>query len=317
MKTQEKNKYKFLATTKRLKKYKAKWNGIPAFMKKTVATASLSENLFFSIVVHIILFLLLWGLFSILKDQIINPRLKQDQKIKDIEFVIKSSQKNRIKFKPQKPISGPTERQAATNEGNGSSETPKLSKENKSNSRRKSVKDGFASIPTASPDDFSIPMPKFKSASPNSGRLAGRSGHAYSSSSEDGESSAGSQGGSTNGIGSAKGNGFDKNATRKAIAAYDISPYVNELRRSVRMNWKPAKNEDGHYVELFLRIAKDGRLIILNVKKTSEVKEVDEAALSAVRKTLPLAPLPQKYPKSFLDLIFTFNSNSSALGSRF
>lgn len=328
MKVQEKNKYKYLATNHRSKKYKSNWNGLPAFIKRYDIENSLANHFFHSIFWHIVLVLILWWLFSALK---INERpiFKHKEKIQDIEFVIKNSSNRRPKLSKTKSTKTNIEKITNVNKNTASdtninnntnlnSDTkPNLTTNNKSKSAKKSSKNNFASIPVAIPGDFSVPMPKIKTLSSGSGGMSKRKSSSSGNSSDSFIPDIGSENGSPDGVGSSKGNGFDKNAVRNAVSTYDISPYVNELKRNVRMNWKPAKNSEGKYVELFLRIAKDGRLIILNVKKTSEVGEVDEAALNAVRRTLPLNPLPSKYGKSFLDLIFTFNSNTSSVGSRY
>lgn len=306
MKIQERNKYKYLVTNYRPKKFKINWDGIPVFMKKYEHQTSLYKHFFLSIFNHIIFFILLWVLFSSLKIGINNPMFKPTEKMKDIEFIIDGSANPTPRLSESKSI---LETESLTN----------ISKD--LNSKQDKKTDGANKTVNArskSPDDFSIPIPTFKSLSSSFGKLGGKANKNPSNSSNDSDSIAsGAEDGSVSGSGSAKGTGFDKNAARKVIAPYDISPYVNELKRNIRMNWKSAKNSEGKYVELFLRIAKDGRLIILNVKKTSESGEVDEAAINAVKKTLPLSPLPSKYGKSFLDLIFTFNSNSSSVGSRY
>lgn len=307
MKTQErnKNKYKYLGTKSRSNKFKVKWNGIPAFIKRYDSRDSLYNHFFISILNHIVFFLLLWGLFSILKITIINPIFKPKEKTKDIEFIINGSQSYRSKSHRSKL--------AAENKKTTSVQNDVNSQKNIKQNFTKSIK----SSSVAKIDDFSIPIPKFKSTSSGSGGLGRKSNSSGGSSYGLNSTDIGSQDGSPNGSGSVNGTGFDKNAARKAVTTYDISPYVNELRRDIRMNWRPSKNSDGKYVELFLRIAKDGRLVILNVKKTSEAGEVDDAALNAVKKALPLNPLPSKYSKSFLDLIFTFNSVNSSIGSRY
>lgn len=162
-------------------------------------------------------------------------------------------------------------------------------------------------------DKFAVPMPKLNSLSSGLGG-GGKIKHRASGFDPSGASVGTSDGG---GKSASNGSGFDKNTTKKMISSYDISPYVNELRRNIRWNWKAPKNPEGKRVELFLRIAKDGRVVILNVKRTSESGEADNAALNAVRRTMPLNPLPSKYSKSYLDVIFTFDSSANSLGSRF
>lgn len=305
MKTQEKNNHDFIKLTVRSKKSKKRWNGIPAFYKRAETGNSIYKHLLLSIFNHIIFFLIIWSLAGILKTHIINPLFEQKDKINDIEFAINNSAGSRKKHKKAS-----ADKNIQTNTVGKNTETDKISKSNFTKSK------SFESA--ADIDEFSIPIPKTKSSQSSAGGLSRHSGKNSSEHSNDlNPSYMGTEDGSANGTGPSKGSGFDKNAARKTISTYDISPYVNELKRNIRMNWKPAKTSEGKYVELFLRIAKDGRLIILNVKKTSESGDVDEAALNAVRKTLPLNPLPTKYAKSFLDLIFTFDSSSSSVGSRF
>lgn len=298
---QEKNKYKYLSLTTRSRKGRKSWNGIPAFLKKFEPEISLYNHSFYSICGHIagiIVFAIILHFFS--------NAFHHIDKVKDIEFIIKNSSGHRAK------LSRINSSIAAQH--NYTTVAPQ-NLNNKVHDTH-SVKESHSSI---IPDDFSIPMPKLRPLSGSTGQSSGKRTSGVSESSSFGSSSGdiGSTEGSTNGSGSVNGNGFDKNATRKVVSAYDISPYVNELKRNIRLNWRPAKGHEGKNVELFLRIAKDGRLIILNVKRTSEIGEVDNAALNAVRKTQPLNPLPSKYTKSFLDIVFTFNPSTSSVGSRY
>lgn len=276
--------------TKKYLKMANSWNGLPAFIHPYEIDNTLSNHFFLSIVSHITGFIFLWALFTTLNINEINPLIKTDKIPKDIVFSIKDSSSPRAK--------------------KGKS----LRTEIKQTNVPETIKPKTNT--NDSLDDFSIPMPKLKPISSGSRTLGSRTG---SSSGQTTNSSGeiGHENGSAKGVGTSNGNGFDKNTARKTLIPYDISPYVNELKHNVRMNWKQPKTGEGKYVELFLRIAKDGRLIILNVKRTSEVGEVDNAALNAVRRSLPLNPLPSKYNKSYLDLVFTFNSTNSSLGSRY
>lgn len=307
MKTQEKNK----PTKGKYKKIT--WRGIPAFIKGYEQEYTLYKHFFQSIVWHIVGIIVLCILMTTLKFAVVNPILKANEKKKDIEFIINNHSKRK---------GGSRKSVAASSSANVDKLINEISAEQKSSlkpTKNKKRNNLFAN-PSAIPDDFSIPVPKMSHFSSGSGagssrRSGGSSSHstgggAYSS---DGNGEYGISGSG----GSGKGSGFNKNAVKKVVSTYDISPYVNELKRNVRWNWKAPKVQDGKSVELFLRIAKDGRLIILNVKRTSEVGEIDEAALNAVRKTTPLNPLPSGYKKGYLDVIFTFGANSSSIGSRF
>ena len=299
MRTRVKNKYSSSKNP-----YKKTWNGIPAFIKKNYLEASLSKSFATSLLWHIVGFLLLWLLTSALAFwgimNVVFPT--QKQKMPDIEFVLNNNSNSKAKSNNSQSLSN------AKQISNSSNIEPKRQV-------KTSQKTDSAINQADITDTFSIPMPKIK---PRSGagwgarQTANPSGPDTSSISDGGAVNVGSQGN-----GSGGGNGFDKNATKKIIAAYDISPYVKELKRNIRWNWKAAKGADNNGVELFLRIAKDGRLIILNVKKTSEVADVDNAALNAVKHSEPLAPLPAQYKKGYLDVVFTFDNNISSIGSRY
>jgi len=295
--------------------FKSNWNGVPAIAKWSVTETSLHESFVVSIFWHIIWALLLWGIsFSFLFFGIM-PKLfpKPEPKMRDIEFIIKNPSGHRnhsyrdksfnivtSKAIPDIPPVN-TEHQNITQSQGRTSD--------KINTKSKSDNPSTSEIP-----DFSIPMPNLKSMSSGLGGSGRTKNHATGS-----QVSNSSIGDIDNAFSSSSGSsnrsGFNKNTTRKMITTYDISPYVSELKRSIRWNWKAPKDNGNKRVELFLRIAKDGRLIILNVKKTSEVGEVDNAALNAVKKSLPLNPLPIKYNRGYLDIIFSFDSNS--IGSRY
>lgn len=311
MKIQEKSKF-LKYSTKRYKQKSAKktWDGIPAFLKTLEPEFSLRKDFFMSVTGHTTALLIICLLVFVFKIGVINPIMKNKDKIKDIEFTISNPSKSAPKANFDAiPIK--TENQSP----NKASSEPK-NIENPTASATKVSKPTVSKNPIG---DFSIPAPKIKPMSGSRGGVSRHAGSSTNSNSSGGSSSSpfldDDAAGSGNG-GAINGKGFDKTAARKAISSYDISPYVNELKRNIRWNWKAPK-ESGKTVELFLRIAKDGRVVILNVKKTSEVGAVDNAALDAVRKTTPLNPLPSKYPKSYLDVVFTFNSNSSTMGSRF
>lgn len=286
---------------------KVAWNGVPATVRKTPSEVSLKHSCLKSLGFHFTTGFVIWAITFCLMFFGVVPKLfpPPKAKMKDIEFIL-SGHKSRHKA-ARSLNSGnkaPSEQNKIATPKNVEAKTEKvISKPSKN------------SVP-----DFAIPMPNLKSLSSGLGKSnKSKTSSSNSSSSQIGDinnafsSSEGN--GSGEGAGNGTSSGFNKNATKAIIAAYDISPYVNELKREIRWNWKAPSGSENKKVELFLRIAKDGRLIILNVKKTSETGEVDNAALNAVKKCLPLNPLPSKYNKSYLDVIFTFGSNS--IGSRY
>lgn len=296
MKTQEKN------NSQRIKeKLKRYWDGVPAVVRKSPLEDSLYNFLFKSFFGHVFGIFLICGVIFLLNFFGLTPKIKDHaMKVKDIAF----------------NLSGPQNRDGGTkiNEQNIVSDK-KVVNEAKSFSKPQPNSNVKKSKSTEIPD-FEIPIPDFKSMTSginSSGALKKHvSGSEVSTKSISEGVGASSSEGSSAGTG-----GFNKVATKNLIAVYDISPYVNELKREIRWNWKIPANAENKKAELFLRIARDGKLMILNVKKTSETAEVDNAALNAVRKCLPLNPLPEKYNKGYLDLIFSFDSALNSIGSRY
>lgn len=312
MKTLEKNKTKYKKRNSKYKKYlEETWNGIPATVKPILFEMTMREALSKSLIWHIISFLLICLLSVTLNILGITPKIFPKQKLttKNIEFILPRRQRpknvsDKEVLTTQNPLPNNVNTPAIPNITNNTASNTVISKSNQPASRPKS---------SNAISDFSIPIPSLKSLSTGLSSSGINRKHAEGTDTSH-STIAGTEGASSSATnGTINGSGFDKNATKKMIASYDISPYVNELRRNIQWNWKnPHTNKR---VELFLRIAKDGRLIILNVKRTSEVGDVDDAALNAVKKCQPISPLPQKYPKSYLDVIFTFDANS--VGSRY
>lgn len=301
MKTLLKNRRK-----KSQKKIKVAWNGVPATVRRTLLEIPLSKAILKSSIYHIVgVSVILIITFCLLFFGVV-PKLfpPPKAKMKDIEFILSGHKSRHKAARSSNSVNKvPSEQNKISTPKNVETKTEKaISKPSKN------------SVP-----DFAIPMPNLKSLSSGLGKSnKSKTSSSSSSGSQIGDinnafsSSEGN--GSGEGAGNGTSSGFNKNATKAIIAAYDISPYVNELKREIRWNWKAPNGSENKKVELFLRIAKDGRLIILNVKRTSEAGEVDNAALNAVKKCLPLNPLPSKYNKSYLDVIFTFGSNY--IGSR-
>lgn len=306
MKTRERSRY---SRTKSRNPFRKTWDGVPATVKPTLCEKSLSESFFTSVICHIIGIFVVWAIGFLLLFFGIAPKIfpKPKPQIRDIEFVL-NTKRHRIRHIKTKKSAIDLNSTASLSQ----STLPKSSENNKP------TKNSGKNVSKVNSDndvpDFAMPMPSTKSLSSGLGGVKRTRGHASGVDSSSIPSLGSSDGASSSGAGNSGRTGFDKNTTKKIISSYDISPYVNELKRDIRWNWKAPK-DGSKRVELFLRIARDGKLIILNVKRTSESGEVDEAALNAVRKCLPLNPLPSKYTKNYLDLVFTFGSNF--VGSRY
>jgi TonB family protein len=123
-------------------------------------------------------------------------------------------------------------------------------------------------------------------------------------------------GGRFNGTGSGKGNvgnpgpGNPNGAPGiDAIKEPDFGPYMKELQRRIKMNWDPPKGNESKRVVLLFKIARDGRLISVQVHKSSGLQAADNAAINAVKLTAPFRPLPPEFKGNSIDIQFTFDYN--------
>lgn len=94
-----------------------------------------------------------------------------------------------------------------------------------------------------------------------------------------------------------------------AIREPDFGPYMRDLQQRIKRNWDPPKGEENRRVVLMFKIARDGRLLSVNVSKSSGLAAADRAALAAVKLTAPFRPLPAEYREQSVDIQFTFDYN--------
>lgn len=89
----------------------------------------------------------------------------------------------------------------------------------------------------------------------------------------------------------------------------DWGPYLKKLQRNIKSNWNPPKSKESNRVVLFFTIAKDGRLLVSKIYKSSGVAAIDTAALNAAKVTAPFKPLPEQFKGNSIDMQFTFDYN--------
>jgi outer membrane biosynthesis protein TonB len=318
-------------------------NPIPAVLRKTPNEIPLGESIFTSFALHLSIALVLYTVVFVCKLFNIDLAMVHKPKppMQDIQFVMNKKSQPKIHSKVQEKAkqgsaaSAPAPKTAAPKTQKTTPKTqkttPKTQKTTPKATAKKAPKISQSKGPSkitknifnnkakgkssakhsskSGASDFSMPMPSLNKMSSGLGS-SGRTRIHSSGIGSSGSSNSNIDNAFSSGDGSSNHSGFDKSATKKIITTYDISPYVSELKRNIRWNWSAPKGYENKRVELFLRIAKDGRIVILNVKRTSEVGAFDNAALNAVRKCVPLNPLPSKYSKSYLDVVFSFSSGS-------
>lgn len=87
----------------------------------------------------------------------------------------------------------------------------------------------------------------------------------------------------------------------------DFKPYMKELQRNIKSHWDPPKGNETKRVVLLFKIAKDGRLLTLNVHEPSGNLFVDKAAINAIKLATPFQPLPDKFNGESIAVQFAFD----------
>ena len=85
--------------------------------------------------------------------------------------------------------------------------------------------------------------------------------------------------------------------------------YMYRMQKNIKSNWNPPEQEVSRSATVLYTINKDGTLKKCKVLKTSGVKELDEAAIEALKKSFPFEPLPEGFDGKSVDVQFTFDYN--------
>lgn len=89
--------------------------------------------------------------------------------------------------------------------------------------------------------------------------------------------------------------------------AFTDAAYQKEAAAKVLKAWKPpAGAPTGKKTVLIAQIAKDGSLAGLGDHLMTGFKPWDDAAVTAVKKAVPFAPLPQSWPHPTMEVHFHF-----------
>lgn len=89
----------------------------------------------------------------------------------------------------------------------------------------------------------------------------------------------------------------------------DFGPYMHELQRRIKMNWKPPIDNYSKRIVLLFTLNKNGTLTKSSVLHSSGIPEADKAAMEALQLAAPFKPLPSEYKGESIDIQFTFDYN--------
>jgi TonB family protein len=89
----------------------------------------------------------------------------------------------------------------------------------------------------------------------------------------------------------------------------DFGPFMADLEKRIKRNWSPPRGADSRKVVLMLFIARDGKVVKIEVKKSSGDPEADESARQAVNASMPFMLLPPQFREDILPVEFAFDYN--------
>jgi TonB family protein len=93
------------------------------------------------------------------------------------------------------------------------------------------------------------------------------------------------------------------------MADADFGPFMAELEKRIKKHWVPPRGSDSRKVMLLFYLARDGKLVKIETKKTSGDEETDRAAMAAVQQSTPFMPFPPEVKEDVLPIEFTFDYN--------
>lgn len=94
------------------------------------------------------------------------------------------------------------------------------------------------------------------------------------------------------------------------LTSSDLDNYIKILQLKTYRYWDPPRRFENRPIVLKVKINKDGKLLALKVKKSSDNAIADEAAKSAVESAEPFSPFPSEYNERNVSLLFIFDNQT-------
>ncbi len=91
----------------------------------------------------------------------------------------------------------------------------------------------------------------------------------------------------------------------------DIGSYLQQLQQRVRQQWIPGMTQSSKQTVVYFVVSRSGQVRSLSIVRPSGSSVTDKAALGAVARAAPFAPLPTGYSRDYINIRFTFNINVS------
>lgn len=90
----------------------------------------------------------------------------------------------------------------------------------------------------------------------------------------------------------------------------DFGFYLEQLQQKVRRQWMPQLTQSSWKTVIYFSVRRSGEVSNIQIARPSGHSATDEAALSAVKRAAPFAPLPTEYTQDQINIQFTFNINA-------
>jgi TonB family protein len=91
----------------------------------------------------------------------------------------------------------------------------------------------------------------------------------------------------------------------------DIGSYLQQLQQQVRQQWIPGITQSSQRTVVYFVVSRSGQVSGLRIARPSGSNAIDRAALGAIQRAAPFAPLPTGYSSDYINIQFTFNINVS------
>ena len=89
----------------------------------------------------------------------------------------------------------------------------------------------------------------------------------------------------------------------------DMAAYWEQLKQRVRRQWIPELTQSSRQTVIHFTVNRSGQVSNLGIEQPSGFRVTDEAALNAIKRAGPFAPLPTTYAANYIDIQFTFVIN--------
>lgn len=81
------------------------------------------------------------------------------------------------------------------------------------------------------------------------------------------------------------------------VGDVDFGTYMSKMKRQIQNKWTPPKGMEERKVVAVFTIMKDGQIVDPSLVESSGVDSVDKAAMTALKQSSPLEPLPEGAPE--------------------